>query len=256
MAFINIHWRNQPIKIEYEWVGEPHSEGTILVFLHEGLGSIAMWKDYPKQLCEELGLKGLVFSRPAYGQSSPRPQDVKWGVDFLHQQATEVFPEFIKALQITKPVHLLGHSDGGSIALLIAAHYPQLVDKVAVIAPHIFVEDKTIQSIAQAKVNYEEGSLKKGLSRYHEDVDSAFWGWNDIWLNPDFLRFNITTEIERITCPLLAIQGSDDPYGTMAQVNDIVKYVKHARVVEIPNCGHSPHRDSPIILSDTLKHFF
>jgi pimeloyl-ACP methyl ester carboxylesterase len=181
---------------------------------------------------------------------------VKWGVDFLHQQATEVFPEFIKALQITKPVHLLGHSDGGSIALLIAAHYPELVDKVAVMAPHIFVEDKTIQSIAQAKVNYEEGSLKKGLSRYHEDVDSAFWGWNDIWLNPDFLRFNITTEIEHITCPLLAIQGSDDPYGTMAQVNDIVNFVKHARVVEIPNCGHSPHRDSPIILSDTLKHFF
>ncbi len=255
MAFIDIQWRNQPIRIEYEWVGEPHSSNTILVFLHEGLGSIAMWKYFPEKLCQQLGLKGLVYSRPAYGQSTPRPHDVKWGVDFLHQQAIEVFPEFIKALQINQPVHLLGHSDGASIALLVAALQPHLVNKVAVIAPHIFVEDKTIQSITEAKVNYEEGSLKKGLSKYHEDVDSAFWGWNDIWLNPDFLRFNITAELKRISCPLLAIQGSDDPYGTMAQVKDIVKFVKHARVVEIPNCGHSPHRDSPIILSDTLKQF-
>jgi pimeloyl-ACP methyl ester carboxylesterase len=256
MPFIDIQWRNEPISLEYEWVGETDSTDVILVFLHEGLGSIAMWKDFPHQLCQELGLKGLVYSRPAYGKSTPRTHDVKWDVDFLHQQALEVFPEFIKELQITQPVHLLGHSDGGSIALLVAAHYPQLVDKVAVMAPHIFVEEKTIKSIAEAKVNYEEGSLKKGLSKYHDDVDSAFWGWNDIWLNPNFLTFNITSELAKISSSLLAIQGTDDPYGTMAQVKDIMRFVKHARVVEIPDCGHSPHRDSPIILSDTLKQFF
>ena len=256
MSFIQIPWRKESVSIEYQWVGNLHSTQPILVFLHEGLGSVAMWKDFPATLCEQLGLRGLVYSRPAYGNSTPRPRDVHWENDFLHQQAVEVFPELLSALGIKESVYVLGHSDGGTIALLIAAHLSQLVKAVAVIAPHIFVEDITIQSIEEAKVQYLKGPLKTTLARYHHDVESAFWGWNNVWLNPRFRTFNITSELENISCPIIAIQGSLDPYGTMAQVADIAKFVQHVQVVEIPECGHSVHRDSPIILFNVLQNFF
>ena len=256
MPFIEISWRNQAVSIEYQWVGSNDTSKPILVFLHEGLGSVAMWKDYPTDLCHQMGFRGLVYSRPAYGNSTPKPKDVFWKNDFLHQQALEVFPALLSALAIQEPVCLLGHSDGGSIALLIAAHLSKLVKSVAVVAPHIFVEDITINSIEQAKVQYLKGTLKIVLSKYHQDVDSAFWGWNDIWLNPEFRKFDITSELQQISCPLIGIQGSLDPYGTITQVKDISKYVKHAQIVEIPECGHSVHKDSPIMLSNVLQKFF
>ena len=189
MPFIEISWRNQAVSIEYQWVGSNDTSKPILVFLHEGLGSLAMWKDYPTDLCHKMGFRGLVYSRPAYGNSTPKPKDVFWKNDFLHQQALEVFPALLSALAIQEPVCLLGHSDGGSIALLIAAHLSKLVKSVAVVAPHIFVEDITINCIEQAKVQYLKGTLKIVLSKYHQDVDSAFWGWNDVWLNPEFRKF-------------------------------------------------------------------
>ena len=255
MSFIQIPWRNDVVSIEYEWIGCADSKEPLLVFLHEGLGSVSMWRNYPSVLCQELGFRGLVYSRPAYGKSTPKPQHVFWNNDFLHQQALEVFPEVLRGLGIQEPVHILGHSDGGSIALLIAAHLPELVKAIVVIAPHIFVEDLTINSIEQAKVQYLGGALKNALAKYHDDVDSAFWGWNDVWLNPEFRKFDITSELERISCPLLCIQGTLDPYGTMAQVNDIAKFAKQAQIVEIPDCGHSVHRDSPIMLSNVVQNF-
>ena len=255
MSFIDIQWRNRPIRVEYEWVGSISNQAPILVFLHEGLGSVSMWKDFPQQLSQTLGMRGLVYSRPAYGKSTARTKDDSWDVDFLHRQALEVFPAFLNVLKIEEPVHLLGHSDGGSIALLIAGAFPKKVQSITVMAPHIFVERKTIQSIEQARVAYQTGSLRQALARYHDDVDSAFYGWNDIWLKPDFEDWNITHELGQIRCPLLAIQGSDDPYGTMAQVENIAQYVKHVKVVEIPKGGHSLHRDSNIRLTNTIKLF-
>jgi pimeloyl-ACP methyl ester carboxylesterase len=256
MSFLEISWRKQTVTIEYALLGSPNPEMPLLVFLHEGLGSVAMWKDFPLALCQLLGCQGLVYSRPAYGSSTPRPKEVVWKNDFLHQQALEVFPELLRGLNIQEPVNLIGHSDGGSIALLIAAYLPDMINAVAVVAPHIFVEEITIQSIQEAKEQYLQGSLKAVLSKYHQDVDSAFWGWNDVWLSPEFLHFNITSELIKIKSPLIAIQGSDDPYGTMAQVSDIKKYVPFAQIVEIPKCGHAVHKDSPIILSNALQGFF
>jgi pimeloyl-ACP methyl ester carboxylesterase len=255
MPFIQIQWRSRDVLIDYEWVGVADESKPILVFLHEGLGSIAMWKEYPHQLATLLGMRGLVYSRPAYGKSSPRLSSDHWGVDFLHQQALEVFPNLIQELQIHQPVILLGHSDGASIALLIAANHSELVSGAIVIAPHIFVEEITIQSIEQARVSYETGFLKQALFKYHDDVDSAFWGWNNIWLKPEFKEWNITQDLQHIKCPLLAIQGTNDPYGTMAQVKELADYMAEVDVVEIPDCGHSPHRDQPEKLTQAIKVF-
>ncbi len=256
MSFIDIQWRKRPIRVEYEWVGSISNQAPILVFLHEGLGSVSMWKDFSQQLSESLGMRGLIYSRPAYGKSTARDKDEFWDVDFLHRQALEVFPAFLEALKIEEPVHLLGHSDGGSIALLIANAFPEKIRSTIVIAPHIFVESKTIQGIEQALVAYQTGSLRQVLARYHDDVDSAFYGWNDIWLKPEFKDWNITQELHQISCPLLAIQGTEDPYGTMAQVENIALYTKQVKVVKIPDSGHSPHRDNIIVLVDVIKNFF
>lgn len=256
MSFIDIQWCKRPIRLEYEWVGSGSNQAPILIFFHEGLGSVSMWGDFPHQLSQTLGVKGLVYSRPAYGKSTARAKDDSWDVDFLHRQALEVFPAFLEALKIEEPIHLLGHSDGGSIALLIANEFPEKVLSTIVIAPHIFVESKAIQGIKEALVAYQTGSLRQVLTRYHDDVDSAFYGWNDIWLKPEYKDWNITHELGQITCPLLAIQGTEDPYGTMAQVENIALYTKQVKVVKIPDSGHSPHRDNIIVLVDVIRNFF
>ena len=240
--FAGIAWDSRPVRIEYEWVGEgPRT----MVFLHEGLGSRAMWRDFPARLCEALGMRGLVYSRPGYGKSTPRESDERWMPDFMHRQAHEVLPAFLDAAGVKGPVWLYGHSDGGSIALLFAARFPERTAGVIVAAPHIFVEDLSVASIEQTRLAYLGTDLRARLARYHDDVDSAFWGWNDIWLHPPFRGWNIEKEIAAIEAPVLAMQGLDDEYGTMAQVHGIAKSVKHAKVLEIPDCGHSPHRDQP-----------
>jgi pimeloyl-ACP methyl ester carboxylesterase len=255
MSVIEISWRKRIIQIEYEWVGVTAIDAPILVFLHEGLGSVAMWRDFPQQVATRLGMRGLVYSRPAYGASTPKDRKEVWELDFLHQQANEVFPSLLSALNINKPVYVLGHSDGGSIALLIGALQPNLVESLILMSPHIYVEDMTIKNIYQAKIEYEQGELKPKLAKFHQDVDSAFYAWNDVWLKPEFISWNIEKELALIECPILAMQGQQDPYGTMFQIKDIAKYVKRTELVEIPNCGHSPHRDSPIIVIDTIDNF-
>jgi pimeloyl-ACP methyl ester carboxylesterase len=242
--FAHIDWRGRDLRLEYQWVGSAASEHPVVVFLHEGLGSIALWKDFPEQFCRAHGLRGLVFSRYGYGNSTPRPHGERWPVDFMHRQAREVLPSLFIALGIQKP-WLFGHSDGASIALLYAARFPQEVSGVIVAAPHIFVEDISLASIRQARQAYLESGLRERLARYHADIDSAFWGWNDIWLDPAFSTWNIEDELPAIACPLLAVQGEDDEYGTLEQVYGIQRKTPQTRILVLPRCGHSPHRDQP-----------
>jgi pimeloyl-ACP methyl ester carboxylesterase len=241
--FAEIQWDSRPVRIEYEWVGS--RSGPVLVFLHEGLGSRSMWRDFPARLAEALGARGLVYSRPGYGRSTARRGDERWAPDFMHRQAREVLPMLLERLGIGEPVHLYGHSDGGSIALLYAAMFPQRVASVIAAAPHVFVEEVSVTSIAAARRAYETTDLRAKLARHHDDPDSAFRGWNDIWLDPAFRDWNIEGDIEAVRCPVLALQGLDDEYGTMEQIHRVARRVPGARLLELERCGHSPHRDQP-----------
>jgi pimeloyl-ACP methyl ester carboxylesterase len=254
MTFAHIQWDRRPVRIEYEWVGA--AAGPVLVFLHEGLGSVSMWRDFPARLAEATGTRGLVYSRPGYGQSTMRPSHERWAPDFMHRQAREVLPMLLAALGVDAPVRLYGHSDGGSIALLHAAMFPQAVESVVAAAPHVFVEDLSISSIEAAKRSYESTDLRDKLARHHADPDSPFRGWNDIWLDPAFRDWNIERELEAIRCPLLALQGVQDEYGTLEQIRRIARRVPQARLLEIVRCGHSPHRDQPEAVIGAAVEFF
>lgn len=254
IQFADMEWRNSPLRLEYQWVGARRSEYPVIVFLHEGLGSIALWKDFPEKFCLDHGLTGLVFSRYGYGQSTPRPAAEKWPVSFMHEQAHQVLPAFFSHLGITKP-WLFGHSDGASIALLYASRFSQQLSGIVVAAPHIFVEDITIDSIRIARDVYLTQDLRSRLARYHADTDSAFWGWNDVWLAPAFRAWNIENDLATITCPVLAIQGEDDEYGTLEQVYGIQRKIPAARIVVLGQCGHSPHRDQAQALSQEAAYF-
>ncbi len=256
--FVNIDWAGQSVSIEYQWLGSIEAERPLLVFLHEGLGSVAMWKDFPQRLCEAANCRGLVYSRPGYGKSTPRGKDETWQPDFMHRQAFEVLPAIFKALEINSAVEkpwLFGHSDGGSIALLFAARYPMNTSGTIVLAPHILVENVSVSSIEKAKIAYQTTELRSKLARYHDDVDSAFWGWNDIWLNPTFRHWNLTQAIKTISCPLLAVQGLDDEYGTLEQIHGIKRVLPATQLLELTDSGHSPHRDQPDALIDACFSF-
>lgn len=248
VEFVDIDWQGRRVTIEHQWLGRERRGQPLMVFLHEGLGSVAMWRDFPSKLVDALGWRGLVYSRPGYGRSTPRAAEETWGPDFMHHQAEQVLPTLLRALDIdtehARP-WLFGHSDGGSIALLHAAAFPTRVSGLVVLAPHILVEEVAIENIAKAREAYLAGSLRAGLAKHHEDPDSAFWGWNDIWLNPAFRDWTIERELATITCPLLAVQGLDDEYGTLKQIHGIAERVPQAKLLELADCGHSPHRDQP-----------
>lgn len=249
--FVDIDWRGRTVRIEHAFVGE--ETGPLLVFLHEGLGSLSMWRDFPQKLCTAAGVRGLVYSRPGYGRSTPRAPEEFWDLDFMHRQAHEVLPALLAALGITGKPWLFGHSDGGSIALLHAARFP--LAGAIVLAPHILVEDLSVSSIEQARVAYETTDLKQRLAKYHDDPDSAFYGWNRIWLHPPFKQWSIEEEIRSIACPLLAVQGLDDEYGTLEQIRGIARRVPQTQLLELPDCGHSPHKDQPDKLIDASARF-
>lgn len=257
-------------RIEIEGVGlelahiPGPSERPALVFLHEGLGSVSMWRqkgrDWPAELCAASGRAGWIYSRRGYGRSDPIPdvrgapgQDGFWTrgrhrPDYMHREAWNVLPVLLKALGLSQPPVLIGHSDGASIALLHASRHP--VAACVVMAPHVVVEDVALRAIAEARRLYEgdptgESGLRQRLARYHADVDNAFWQWNDVWLSPDFAAFDIRPECRQIQAPLLLIQGMGDEYGTLAQLRAIEAAAPQARSVEIDGCGHSPHRDQP-----------
>jgi len=259
MANLPVTDDRESLRLEYQWLNADQADAPVAVFLHEGLGSISMWKDWPQKLCEQLGFRGLVYSRPGYGGSTPRATGVKWPVDFMQRQAHDVLPALLDVLGIGSAerarMWVIGHSDGGSIALLYAAAFPDALGGVITIAPHVFVEDVSVTAIAEATALYKQGDLRARLSRYHADVDSAFYGWNDIWLNPEFRHWNITDLLPSIRCPLLAVQGYDDEYGTMAQIDAIASRVPHAQLARLPACGHSPHRQCPAMLDAAIVAF-
>lgn len=258
--FIDIECSKRAFRLEYQWINAINPEAPLVIFLHEGLGSVRMWRDFPEKFCQAIGCQGLVYSRPGYGESSPRPPHEHWGPDFMHHQAREVLPTLLHALGIDtakrKP-WLLGHSDGGSIALLYAALFPDRLAGALVLAPHIFVEDISIRSIEAVRDIYQTTDLRQKLARFHRDPDSAFWGWNDVWLSAEFGSWNIEDELTRIECPVVAIQGLNDEYGSLAQVRGIQAKAPQTQVIELPDCGHSPHKDQAqavILTAQQLMH--
>ena len=255
-SLVPVHALGRDMLIECQWLGSHRTGKDLLVFLHEGLGSVSMWKDWPEQVCDALDCRGLVFSRYGYGLSTPRPHDEKWPVGFMHSQAQDALPALLQALNLEheRPI-LFGHSDGGSIALLYAAMYPERIKAIAVAAPHIFVEDITISNIENAREAYLNTDLPRKLGRYHGDPDSAFWGWNDIWLDPAFRAWNIESYLDKIQCPVLAIQGEDDEYGSLEQIRGIQAIATQTELCILPRCGHSPHRDQPAAVIQALTTF-
>jgi pimeloyl-ACP methyl ester carboxylesterase len=228
--------------IEYRFAPAHAHAGRTIVFLHEGLGSASMWRDFPERLTDATGCRALVYSRLGYGGSEglagPR------SADFMHVEALTVLPELLDRLEIRAPV-LFGHSDGGSIALIHAAAASRKVEAVIALAPHVMVEPITLRSIAAARRAFQDGDLRQRLARYHHDPDGAFRGWCDIWLAPEFAAWSIEDLLPAIGCAVLAIQGEEDAYGTMAQIDRIAERVRGARLLKLAACGHSPHRDQP-----------
>jgi pimeloyl-ACP methyl ester carboxylesterase len=228
--------------------------GPTLVFLHEGLGSIGQWRDFPAQLCAATGLPGLVYERWGFGRSAPltgpRP------ADYLHREARGSLPEVMAACGIAEPPILFGHSDGGSIALLFAAAFPDRVRAVVCEAGHVLVEEVCLAGIRAAGVAYERGDLRKALQRYHgAKTDLLFRGWHDTWLRPDFRAWNIEPELPRIVCPTLIVQGADDEYATRAQVDAIAAGVSGPNeVLWLADCAHVPHHQArEIVLAEAAR---
>jgi pimeloyl-ACP methyl ester carboxylesterase len=211
-----------------------------IVMLHEGLGSLSQWKDFPDRVAAETGSEVFVYSRYGHGGSSllEKPRDVS----YMHHEAEVVLPALLEQAAIQRPV-LLGHSDGASIAILHAARFPDAPAALILEAPHVFVEDLTVESIAQAKVTYQTTDLPRRLARHHQDSERTFWGWNNIWLDPRFRSWNIESCLESIRCPVLVIQGEDDEYGTVRQIQAIQARIPAAQVALLPQCKHAPHRD-------------
>jgi pimeloyl-ACP methyl ester carboxylesterase len=213
----------------------------VLVFLHEGLGSVALWKDFPALIAEATGCSALVYSRYGYGKSDRLTQPR--AVNYMHKEALETLPEVLDALSIRDPV-LIGHSDGASISIIHAASGCQPVRGLVLMAPHVFVEDITIAAIAQAKAAFEAGDLATKLGRHHEDPMGAFRGWCEIWLHPDFRAWNIEACLPRITAPALLIRGEDDQYSTMAQIEALERQLGGpVETAVLARCAHSPHVD-------------
>lgn len=230
----------------------PTSQETTIVMLHEGLGSVSMWKDFPEQIAQETGCGVLAYSRYGHGKSERLVE--KRSVDFMHHEAQVVLPALLQEFKIQAPI-LLGHSDGASIALIYAGSFPDELKALILEAPHVFVEDLTVESIATIKETYQTTDLPKKLGRHHDHVDETFWGWNDIWLDPRFRSWNIEEHLEAIDCPVLVIQGENDEYGTVEQVGAIKGRVPNTEVLLLADCGHAPHRDQPELTLEAISRF-
>ncbi len=228
-------------RLRAQWIGGPAArDARVLVFLHEGLGSIPRWKGFPAALCQATGLPGLVYERWGFGGSEalalPRPKD------YLSREAEDALPEVLAACGVTRPV-LVGHSDGGSIALLYAAAFPERAEACVTLAAHVFVEEVTRAGIEAVVARWEAGDLRPRLTRYHgANTEAAFRGWAETWLDPGFRDWNVEHRLPAVTCPALIVQGADDAHGTPAQVDAIAKGVSGpVETWMIPGCGHSPH---------------
>lgn len=232
-------------RLEYVWHGPGPDTAPTLVFLHEGLGSVSTWRDFPARLSEATGYGALAYSRAGHGGSDPVP--LPRPLRFMHDEALIALPEVLDALSVREAV-LVGHSDGASIALIHAGAVPNArIHGLALEAPHVFFEDLTRRSIESAAGRYLSGGLRRALERHHgANVDVAFWGWNRAWLDPGFRSWNIEEYLPAIDVPVLLIQGEDDEYGTLRQLDAIERGCGGSvRRLVLPRCGHTPHRDQP-----------
>lgn len=229
-------------RIETLWIPPSQPQKCTVVMLHGGLGCIALWKDLPQRLAQGAGCGVLAYSR--YGNGNSQPLGEKRPVSYMHHEGEVVLPELLAKLGIVKPV-LVGHSDGGSIAIIYAGKFPDRVRGLILEAPHVFVEDVSLRSSVKAKADYEAADLRQKLAKYHQDVDATFWGWNDVWLDPLFRTWNLESYLPQIRCPVLLIQGEQDEYGTIAQFDAIRARVPRSEILLLPDCGHSPHSDHP-----------
>ncbi len=241
-------------KLEYAVYGSSQREVPAFVFLHEGLGCVRIWKDFPLKLCLLTGFSSFLYSRAGYGQSSktalPRP------LDYMTREALDVLPKVLDQAGIQICV-LVGHSDGATIAALFsAACQDSRVRGIVLIAPHFFSEPKGLSAIAQAKQAYETGNLRQKLLPYHKDVDNAFNGWNNAWLDPEFQLWDVSQCVDDIHVPVLAIQGKQDEYGTLRQIETLQNNLKTELYIRIiNNCGHSPHLQYPSECVEEINEF-
>jgi pimeloyl-ACP methyl ester carboxylesterase len=239
-------------RLEYQRIDAGGRDRPTLLMLHEGLGSVSMWRDFPNRLAHATASRVVVYSRYGYGLSDPlaAPRTVR----YMHDEAEIVLPELLDALRIDRPI-LVGHSDGGSIALIHAGARLRDIAAIVAMAPHVMVEELSVTSIAAARDAYRTTSLRAKLARHHEDVDGVFQGWNDIWLSPAFRSWNIEEYLPRIGCPVLALQGEDDEYGTMEQLERIARGAPDVELLKLPDCRHSPHRDQPEAVVEAITRF-
>jgi pimeloyl-ACP methyl ester carboxylesterase len=237
-----------------EYVDFPaHRPGSpVILMLHEGLGCVAMWRHFPERVAAVTGCRTIAWSRAGYGHSQPyvEPRTPR----YMHREALEALPALLAELGIERPL-LFGHSDGGSIALIFAGAFPAVPLGVIVMAPHEFVEEETLAGIRAAREAWIETDLAQKLARHHHDAGRVFRDWNDTWLSADFRDWNIEEYLAQIRCPVLAIQGADDEYATMRQVEVIAERVAGAALLKLPACGHSPHRDQPAAVLGAVDAF-
>jgi pimeloyl-ACP methyl ester carboxylesterase len=241
-------------RLEAQWHGPRHDVAPTLVLLHEGLGCVAMWRDFPKKLAARTGCGVLAYSRAGYGGSDPGP--LPWPLTYMHDEAERVLPAVLDQANIRKCI-LIGHSDGASIATIYAGGRQDFrVRGLVLMAPHFFVEDSGIRAIEAARQAYETGRLRAGLERFHRNVDVAFRGWNDAWLDPGFRAFRIDDAIAHIRVPILILQGEDDAYGTLAQIHAAEREAYcPVEVTMLARCGHSPHLDQPAATLEAVGEF-
>jgi pimeloyl-ACP methyl ester carboxylesterase len=241
--------------LEYAWHGPSPGEAPTLVFLHEGLGCVGLWRDFPAKLAAATGCGAMVYSRFGYGRSDPcrlpRP------THFMHEEGLRLLPAVLSAAEIREAL-VIGHSDGGSIALIYAGGTAaRRLRALITEAAHVFCEEITLQSIRRAREAYRAGHLKRKLQKYHgANTECAFWGWNGAWLNPEFVDWNLESFLPGIKVPLLAIQGEEDPYGTPAQLEAIARGAgAGAQTLLVPGCGHSPHQECEDIALKAMTDF-
>lgn len=246
------HITVEGLRLEFRDIPATDANTPTLVLLHEGLGCVAMWRDFPQKLAAATGCRTVVFSRAGYGHSEAyaEPRTPR----YMHHEGEVMLPAFLDALGIDRPV-LVGHSDGGSIALIFAGAFPARPLGVAVLAPHEFVEDITLAGIRAARGVWESSDWPQKLARYHHDAPRVFSDWNATWLSPAFRDWNIEAYLPRIACPVLALQGEDDEYATMRQIEVIGEVVPGTEVLKLPACGHSPQRDQEAAVLSALAAF-
>jgi pimeloyl-ACP methyl ester carboxylesterase len=240
-------------RLEYRWIGPRGDEAPTLVFLHEGLGSAGLWRDFPDRLAAETGCGALVYSRAGYGRSEPA--ELPRPVTFMHAEA-EVLTEVLEETGVCDPI-LVGHSDGASISIIYAERDAGPRPRGLVLeAPHVFTEPHGLASIAAIRDAYRTTGLRERLARHHADVDVAFHGWNGVWLDPEFRAWNIEAYLPRISIPILVVQGEEDEYGTQAQVEAIRAGAGGpVEVLSVPACGHAPHREQPDAVLAAMARF-